>query len=97
MLEKVSENKVAGGVHQQYQHQSNVLSCQMRFAVFMPPQASAQHKVPVLYWLSGLTCSDENFMQKAGAFKKRQSLVLLLLHQILARVVKEYLMIARSL
>ncbi|WP_448249151.1 S-formylglutathione hydrolase [Thalassotalea agariperforans] len=74
MLEKVSENKVAGGFHQQYQHQSNVLSCQMRFAVFMPPQASAQHKVPVLYWLSGLTCSDENFMQKAGAFKKAAEL-----------------------
>ena len=74
MLEKVSENKVAGGFHQQYQHQSNVLSCQMRFAVFMPPQASAQHKVPVLYWLSGLTCRDENFMQKAGAFKKAAEL-----------------------
>jgi S-formylglutathione hydrolase len=74
MLEKVSENKVAGGFHQQYQHQSNVLSCQMRFAVFMPPQASVQHKVPVLYWLSGLTCSDENFMQKAGAFKKAAEL-----------------------
>ena len=74
MLEKVSENKVAGGFHQQYQHQSNVLSCQMRFAVFMPPQASAQRKVPVLYWLSGLTCSDENFMQKAGAFKKAAEL-----------------------
>lgn len=74
MLEKVSENKVAGGFHQQYQHQSSVLSCQMRFAIFMPPQANQQKKVPVLYWLSGLTCSDENFMQKAGAFKKAAEL-----------------------
>ena len=39
----------------------------MRFAIFLPPQASNSNKVPVLYWLSGLTCSDENFMQKAGA------------------------------
>ena len=39
----------------------------MRFAIYLPPQASTGAKVPVLYWLSGLTCSDENFMQKAGA------------------------------
>jgi len=38
----------------------------MRFSVFLPPQAETQ-KVPVLYWLSGLTCTDENFVQKAGA------------------------------
>jgi len=39
----------------------------MRFAIYLPAQASTEHKVPVLYWLSGLTCTDENFMQKAGA------------------------------
>ena len=39
----------------------------MRFAIFLPPQASTGAKVPVLYWLSGLTCTDENFMQKASA------------------------------
>jgi len=39
----------------------------MRFAVYLPPQASNMRKVPVMYWLSGLTCTDENFMQKAGA------------------------------
>ena len=39
----------------------------MRFAIYLPPQASNGDKVPVLYWLSGLTCSDENFMQKSGA------------------------------
>lgn len=71
---KVSENKVFGGVHQQYQHQSIVLNCSMRFAIFLPPQANENHKVPVMYWLSGLTCSDENFMQKAGAFKKAAEL-----------------------
>ncbi len=41
----------------------------MRFAIFLPPDASVDSPVPVLYWLSGLTCTDENFMQKAGAFK----------------------------
>ena len=39
----------------------------MRFGIYLPPQASNTHKVPVLYWLSGLTCTDENFMHKAGA------------------------------
>jgi S-formylglutathione hydrolase len=39
----------------------------MRFAIYLPPQAVSGKKVPVLYWLSGLTCTDENFMQKAGA------------------------------
>ena len=38
----------------------------MRFAIFLPPQASSNNKVPVLYWLSGLTCTDENVMQKSG-------------------------------
>ena len=46
----------------------------MRFAIFLPPNASKESPVPVLYWLSGLTCSDENFMQKAGAFKKAAEL-----------------------
>ncbi|MFT4789796.1 MAG: S-formylglutathione hydrolase, partial [Paraglaciecola sp.] len=41
--------------------------CSMRFAIYLPPQVSSGEKVPVLYWLCGLTCSDENFMQKAGA------------------------------
>lgn len=62
----VSANKCFDGWHKQYTHESKVLNCSMRFAIYLPPQA-ASAKVPVLYWLSGLTCSDENFMQKAGA------------------------------
>lgn len=46
----------------------------MRFAIFLPPQATTDNPVPALYWLSGLTCTDENFMQKAGAFKKAAEL-----------------------
>ncbi|MGB2078194.1 MAG: S-formylglutathione hydrolase [Vibrio sp.] len=68
-LEKVSENFCFGGWHQQLTHQASSTQCQMRLAIFMPPNASDTHKVPVLYWLSGLTCTDENFMQKAGAMK----------------------------
>ena len=56
-----------GGWHKQYSHQSTTLNCKMRFAIYLPPQVSSGQKVPVLYWLSGLTCTDENFMQKAGA------------------------------
>lgn len=66
-IENLSSNKSFGGWHKQYSHVSTTLNCTMRFAIFLPPQASTGAKVPVLYWLSGLTCSDENFMQKAGA------------------------------
>ncbi|GIU32323.1 S-formylglutathione hydrolase [Shewanella schlegeliana] len=66
-VENISVNKSFGGWHKQYSHQSKTLNCAMRFAIYLPPQASNGEKVPVLYWLSGLTCTDENFMQKAGA------------------------------
>ncbi|WP_413662091.1 S-formylglutathione hydrolase [Microbulbifer sp. CNSA002] len=66
-IENISANRSFGGWHKQYLHDSQSLNCKMRFAIYLPPQASQMHKVPVLYWLSGLTCTDENFMQKAGA------------------------------
>jgi S-formylglutathione hydrolase len=65
-LELVASNKCFGGEQKQYTHNSSSLNCDMRFSVFLPPQAVTE-KVPVLYWLSGLTCTDENFVQKAGA------------------------------
>ena len=70
-MELLSTNASFGGEHRRYRHTASTLECQMEFAVFLPPQALAEpgRKVPVLYWLSGLTCSDENFMQKAGAQK----------------------------
>ncbi|QIZ75734.1 S-formylglutathione hydrolase [Ferrimonas lipolytica] len=67
-IDNVSATKSFGGWHKQYQHQSQALGCAMRFAIYLPPQAQTQ-PVPVLYWLSGLTCTDENFMQKAGAHR----------------------------
>ena len=64
---RVSQNTSFGGIQCQYTHQSSSLNCEMRFAIYLPPQATENNKVPVVYWLSGLTCNDENFMQKAGA------------------------------
>lgn len=66
-IENLSCNKSFDGWHKQYSHYSDTLSCTMRFAIYLPPQVSRGDKVPALYWLSGLTCTDENFMQKAGA------------------------------
>ncbi len=63
-LTKVSEQLCFAGKQIRFKHQSGVLNCEMQFSVFLPPQAQTG-KVPALYWLSGLTCSDENFSSKA--------------------------------
>ncbi|MDB4631093.1 S-formylglutathione hydrolase [Pseudomonadales bacterium] len=65
-MKKLAANKLFGGQQLQYQHQSKVLACTMRFSVYLPPQAQLS-PVPVLYWLSGLTCNEQNFVFKAGA------------------------------
>lgn len=62
----VNSWKCFGGFQKVFQHQSKVLGCQMTFAIYLPPQAESG-PVPVLYWLSGLTCTQDNFIQKAGA------------------------------
>lgn len=64
----LSENKVFAGSLKRIQHHSKVTNCEMTFAIFMP-SCSKDKAVPVLYWLSGLTCTDENFCQKSGAFQ----------------------------
>lgn len=66
MINKVNEVKLFGGRQIRYEHPSSVLNCTMQFSVYLPPQAE-QQPVPALYWLSGLTCTDENFSSKAGA------------------------------
>lgn len=65
-MEIVSENICFGGVQGVYKHASSACQCDMTFAVYLPPQARVQ-KVPVLWFLSGLTCTHENAMTKAGA------------------------------
>ena len=74
-LNQLSEVKVSGGRLLRVEHLSAACQGTMTFAIFLPPQAqqgsqagSQVNKVPALYWLSGLTCNDENFSQKAGAF-----------------------------
>ncbi|MCO5055759.1 S-formylglutathione hydrolase [Thermomonas sp.] len=65
-MNRVEHRACFGGWQDVYQHASTALDCTMRFAIYLPPQA--QHgPVPVLYWLSGLTCTEQNFIQKAGA------------------------------
>jgi len=65
-LEQVSANAMFGGKQLKLKHQSSSLNCEMIFSVYLPPQADSVN-VPVIYWLSGLTCTDDNFVQKAGA------------------------------
>ena len=65
-LGKVSEYRCFGGLQQRFKHDSSSLNCEMHFSIYLPPQVS-ERRVPLLYWLSGLTCTDENFVTKAGA------------------------------
>lgn len=68
-METLNKQKCYGGTVGYYRHESAETKTPMRFSVFIPPQAE-QHKVPVLFYLSGLTCNEENFTTKAGAFRK---------------------------
>jgi S-formylglutathione hydrolase len=65
-MEQIAENKSFGGRQLRFTHPSRALNCGMNFSVYLPP-AAENGPVPVLYWLSGLTCTDENFVNKAGA------------------------------
>lgn len=65
-VELTDQKKVFGGQQLRFSHRSETLICSMAFSVFLPPQA-AQQAVPAVYWLSGLTCTDENFSSKSGA------------------------------
>lgn len=65
-MECIANNKMFGGEQRRYTHKSETLSCDMHFSIYLPPQVSGG-PVPVLYWLSGLTGTDENFVIKAGA------------------------------
>ncbi|TQV72605.1 S-formylglutathione hydrolase [Exilibacterium tricleocarpae] len=76
-MKQVVENKCFGGRQLRFTHSSEVLDCDMHFSVYLPPRAETA-PVPVLYWLSGLTCTDENFVAKAGAqqFAAREGVAL---------------------
>ena len=65
-MELLEEHHCFEGRQQRWRHDSAVLNCAMTFSIFLPPTTGGA-KPPVLYWLSGLTCNDENFTTKAGA------------------------------
>jgi len=64
-MERIEHRACCGGWQDVYRHESAVLGCTMSFAVYLPPQA-AHGPCPVLYWLSGLTCTEQNFITKSG-------------------------------
>ncbi|KLR25312.1 S-formylglutathione hydrolase [Enterobacter bugandensis] len=62
-MELLEEHRCFEGRQQRWRHDSTTLNCAMTFSIFLPPTENP----PVLFWLSGLTCNDENFTTKAGA------------------------------
>ena len=65
-VQRVERIKEAGGWLERYQHDSEACRCRMTFSIYLPPRAERE-PVPAVYWLSGLTCTDDNFRVKAGA------------------------------
>lgn len=78
-LAELSANKCFGGWQKRYSHRSEILNCEMKFSVYLPPAAELGKKLPALYWLSGLTCTDENFSTKAGAQRVAAELGIMLI------------------
>jgi S-formylglutathione hydrolase len=66
-IEILKQHRLHGGTQSVCAHRAKETDCQMEFAVYTPPQAENGDKLPVLYWLSGLTCTWANFTEKAGA------------------------------
>ncbi|WP_308415774.1 S-formylglutathione hydrolase [Pectobacterium brasiliense] len=76
-LELLEEHRMFGGWQQRYRHVSETLNTAMTFSIYLPPTQD-DTPPPVLYWLSGLTCNDENFTTKAGAQRVASELSLVL-------------------
>lgn len=76
-LETLAAHRCFGGTQGFYRHRSAVCAGPMNFAAFVPPQA-VHERVPVLYWLSGLSCTEQNFTLKAGAQRAAAELGLML-------------------
>ncbi|GAB3627698.1 S-formylglutathione hydrolase [Pandoraea terrae] len=66
-MERIERHASHDGYQEVWKHASVTLGCEMRFGVFLPNAALQGRKCPVLYWLSGLTCTEQNFITKAGA------------------------------
>ena len=66
-MQRIEHHASFGGRQEVWQHDSSSTGTAMKVAVYLPPKALAGEPCPVLYWLSGLTCSEQNFITKAGA------------------------------
>jgi hypothetical protein len=87
-MQRLEHRACFGGWQDVYRHHAQTLNCEMNVAVYLPPQVSKQ-RCPVLYWLSGLTCTEQNFITKAGAqrYAAEHGLILArMFHQGRARV-----------
>ncbi|WP_335956971.1 S-formylglutathione hydrolase [Acinetobacter bereziniae] len=67
-MERLERHASFGGWQEVYKHESEALKCSMNFSIYIPPH-DENEKLPVIYWLSGLTCNEQNFITKAGAQK----------------------------
>ena len=76
-MELISKTRCFGGFVEVYSHRSTSCNAAMKFSIYLPPQAK-DRSLPVLYFLAGLTCTEENFMVKAGAqqFAAKHGLIL---------------------
>ena len=68
-MKRIEQHASFGGRQEVWAHATSTLGCEMRLGVYLPEPALRGHKCPVLYWLSGLTCTEQNFISKAGAQK----------------------------
>lgn len=66
-MERIEQHACFGGSQEVWKHTSSTLICDMKFGIYLPQAAAKGKKCPVLYWLSGLTCNEQNFITKAGA------------------------------
>ena len=66
-MERVEQHASFGGGQEVWKHASAVLGCEMKFGIYLPEAALRGERCPVLYWLSGLTCTEQNFITKANA------------------------------
>lgn len=65
-MERIEQHASFGGRQEVWKHASSTLGCEMRFGIYLPEAALRGERRPVLYWLSGLTCTEQNFITKAG-------------------------------
>jgi len=66
-MERIEQHASFGGRQEVWKHAATTLGCEMKFGIYLPEAALRGEKCPVLYWLSGLTCTEQNFITKAGA------------------------------